>query len=78
MIWKNNLASLVRLVSGSVQGVRGQLLYENGDPVRGGSVHFKESSRQILVSPNMAFFKAILHSGSYILEVLVTLPILMV
>ncbi|XP_034236718.1 carboxypeptidase D-like [Thrips palmi] len=69
-LWKNNMAGLLRLLSASVQGVRGQVLYSNGDPMRGRLVNFKDSTRKIEVSPNMAYFKAILHSGSYILQVL--------
>ncbi|KAJ1524156.1 hypothetical protein ONE63_010683 [Megalurothrips usitatus] len=67
-LWKNNLPSLLRLLSTSVQGIRGRLLYENGDPVRGGSVLIKDSSRELQVSDNMAYFKSILHAGSYILQ----------
>ena len=51
-----------------MQGIRGQVVSENGTPVRGAHVHIKDSTRQIAVSPNMAYFKSILHTGSYIMQ----------
>ncbi|KAK3916566.1 Carboxypeptidase D [Frankliniella fusca] len=68
-LWKNNLDSLVRLLSASVQGVRGQILFENGEPVRGAILHIKDSNYEIPASPNMAYFKTILATGSYVLQV---------
>ncbi|XP_052124767.1 carboxypeptidase D [Frankliniella occidentalis] len=68
-LWKNNLESLLRLLSASVQGVRGQIIFENGEPVRGAILHIKDSNYDIPVSPNMAYFNAILATGSYVLQV---------
>lgn len=64
------MGGLLRVLTASVQGIRGQVLYANGEAMRGALVNFKDSTRRIEVSPNMAVFKAILHSGSYVLQVL--------